>query len=82
MPRMATPEALADYRQRLDRYNQRIDEIADTLRGAPRPDIFRALIEATAEISACIPIRQLEVMARRISDGEDTDEPAEEWHIA
>jgi len=79
---VATPEALESYRHQLDRYNQRIEEIADTLRGASRPDILRALIGATAEISACIPVRQLDLMARRISDGEDIDDPAEEDHIA
>ena len=79
---MATPEALENYRHQLDRYNQRIDEIAATLRGAPRPDALRALIAATAEIGACIPVRQLEAMARRISDGDDIDDPAEEEHIA
>jgi hypothetical protein len=79
---VTTPDTSNQLRATLDRYNQRVAEIAETRRGAPRPDILRELIEATAEFSGCIPIRHLEVLARRISDGEDIDDPAEEDHIA
>lgn len=79
---MTTPGKVATCRQQLGRYGRRVAQTAETHRGKPRPDVLRELLDATAQVSGCIPIRQLEVLARRISDGEDIDTPAEEHHIA